>query len=228
MIKDAVDKREKALYLTSKGTEALGHIDTFSNKKVEGAFRYLTDNEQSLIVHAIEKYAQALEQSREGVKDVKILTLSTSRPLRKQIVAMVDTIQKDELKVDPTDLNVGIIRLEEEYYYNKSYNFWYATDSKGTIIGCVGLKKLDENNGEIKKFFVDKAYRGQQVAQKLLATLTKAAMKHGITHLWLGTIGRPESSRFYTKEGFTAVDKNQLPPTYKKNSLDICFFHKSF
>ncbi|MCE5294966.1 MAG: hypothetical protein LLF94_10200, partial [Chlamydiales bacterium] len=61
------------------------------------------------------------------------------------------------LKVDPTDLNVGIIRLEEEYYYNKSYNFWYATDSKGTIIGCVGLKKLDKNNGEIKKFFVDKA-----------------------------------------------------------------------
>jgi DNA-binding MarR family transcriptional regulator len=173
--KDGIDKREKQLTITDKGQLEIHSIDDFSNAKIIGAFEFLTIEEQEEIMRAIQKYAEALEKSRLLREQVKIRTMSTSRTLRKQIISMIENIQVNEFSVPIlSGMNNGIFKAEGEYYYNNAYNFWYATDDEGAIIGSVGLKRLNESSGEIKKFFVAQKYRGKGVAQKLMVMLLKA------------------------------------------------------
>lgn len=225
-VKEGSDKREKYLYLTDKGRAELKNIDEFSNTKIKGAFEFLTEEDQENIIQAIQKYANALERSREVRGQIKIHTLSTSRAIRKQIVAMIENIQRNEFLLPITDdINLCILKADEEFYYNKSYNFWYAVDHQGTVMGSIGLKKLDDHTGEIKKFFVAQSYRGKGVASKLMATLIKAALKHKFSELYLGTVGSLHAAHgFYKKYGFTQIAKADLPPTFSIGPLDTVFF----
>jgi DNA-binding MarR family transcriptional regulator/N-acetylglutamate synthase-like GNAT family acetyltransferase len=224
--KEGTDKREKYLHITKKGQLELANIDEFSNSKIKGAFEFLTEDDQTHIITAIQKYGEALEKSRLLREQIKIHTLSTSRILRKQIITMIENIQKGEFLLPITDdINVGILKAEEEFYYNNSYNFWYAVDDQGHVIGSIGLKKLDNHRAEIKKLFVVKAYRGKGVAPKLLNTLAKAAFKHEFNDLYLGTVGTLDAAHnFYKKYGFLQITKQQLPSEFAVGPLDTVFF----
>ena len=227
--KEGTDKREKYLHITNKGQIELENIDEFSNSKIKGAFEFLTPQEQDQIIKAIQKYGEALEKSRLLREQVKIHTLSTSRTIRKQIIATIENIQKGEFLLPITDeINAGILRAEEEFYYNNSYNFWYAVNNQGHVIGSIGLKKIDSHNAEIKKLFVVQTYRGKGVAQKLLSTLVKAAAKHKFDNLYLGTVDKLQAAQgFYKKYGFTQITKQQLPPEFNLCPIDTVFFKVS-
>lgn len=225
-LREGDDKREKYLSLTQEGRREIGYIDHFSNAKIKGAFEFLSTDDQAEIVRAIQKYAHALEKSRLLKERVKIHTLSTSRPLRKKVKDMVEQIQKAEFGLCvPDEINVGILRAEEEYYYHQSYNFWYALDEKGEVIGSIGLKKIDKDNAEIKKFFVTREYRGKGVAQKLMAALLKAALKHRFDRLYLGSVDQLHGAlNFYRKYAFTEVSQKDLPSNFDLCPIDTVFF----
>lgn len=221
-----VDKREKYLQITAKGNQELHHIDEFSVTKVKEALEYLTVEDQQQIIAAMQKYADALYRSRSMRDKVKIHTLSTSRVLRKQIISMIESIQKQEFSIPVTEeINIGILKAENEYYFNHSCNFWYAVDDEGKIIGSIGLKKINKHDGEIKKFFVAKSYRGKGVARRLLSTLLTAAVKHRFSHLYLGTVDVLHAAkRFYEKSGFVRIPAAKLPAEFIKCELDTLFF----
>ena len=229
ILQEGKDKREKSLSLTDKGHLEIQKIDAFSNSKIKGAFEILTEKEQSDIIKSIEVYGDALEKSRQLREDIKIATLSTSRPLRKQIITMIEEIQKNEFLIPISDeINLCVLRAEENFYYHHSYNFWYATDSTGKILGSIGLKKINDQYAEIKKFFVLKTHRGKGVAQKLMETLLKAALKHHFEFLVLGTVDKLHAAqKFYTKQGFLSIDPKDLPKKFEKCPLDTVFFKAS-
>ncbi len=224
--KTGVDKRENYLYITEKGINEIKHINEYSDTKIKGAFEFLSEEERNQIIDAIQKYALALEKSRVLREQIKINTLSTSRTLRKQIIALIEDIQKIEFSLPIIDeINACILKAETEFYYNKSYNFWYAINDSGKIIGCIGLKKIDEDNAEIKKFFVHKQYRGKGVAKKLMHTLIKSALKHHFKNLFLGTVETLVAAQtFYKKYGFSQIDEQSLPKEFSKCPIDTVFF----
>ncbi len=223
-----VDKREKFLKITKKGLQEIKKIDEFSNSKIANAFRFLGKKDQEEILFAIKKYAAALEKSRlqNEMKEIKIRTISTSRNLREQIKKMVENIQENEFAIDINEsVNACIIKAEEDFYYNNSYNFFYATNIEGKIIGCIGLKRLDKKNGEVKKFFVTKEYRGQNVGKALMARLLKAAKKHKMQYLCLGSVEKlVVAQKFYLKIGFQKMSPKNLPKTFMQNDVDDVFF----
>lgn len=225
-LREGVDKREKSLFLTEQGHAQIKEIDQFSEEKIHRAFEFLTPPEIQQILQSIALYANALEKSRLLREQIKITTLSTSRALRKQIMHMIAHIQKNEFHIPITEqTNISVLKAEEHFCYHHSCNFWYATDPNGNIIGCVGLKKVNENMGEIKKFFVLPEYRGKGVAQKLLQTLIKAALKHQFGFLVLGTVDKLKAAaRFYQKSGLRLISPKELPPEFEKCHLDTHFF----
>lgn len=225
VFRDGVDRREKHLTITQKGQLEIESIDEYSNAKIIGAFEFLTSEDQEQIIDAMQKYGGALEKSRLLREQVKIRTLSTSRTLRKQIISMIENIQRHEFLLPVSDdINSCILKAEEEFYYNNSYNLWYATDNSGAIIGSIGLKKIDDSNAEIKKFFVDQKYRRKGVAQKLMTTLLKAASKHGFDCVYLGTVDKFQAAlRFYEKYGFSRITEHHLPQGFDICPLDTVF-----
>lgn len=227
-LKEGNDKREKSLFLTNKGEVEIRKINIFSDSKISGAFEFLTDKEIDQIISAITKYGEALEKSRVMREGIKIVTLSTSRTIRKQIVNMISDIQEKEFLIPITkETNAGVLKAEEEFYYNNSYNFWYAVNDEGKILGSIGLKKISSHYGEVKKFFIIKEYRGKGVAQKLMDTLLKAALKHKFEFLVLGTVDKFHAAhKFYSKSGFTLISKKDLPHGFEVNPLDNLFFRR--
>ncbi len=225
-VREGLDKRERFLSVTEKGKEKIHYIDEYSNTKIKRAFHFLTLEDREQLIHAIEKYANALEQGRVIREQVRILRLSTSRTLRKQIIYMVEQIQVNEFHLPITpEINSPILKAEEEYYYHRTCNFWYAVDAQGAIIGCIGLKKLNETQGEVKKFFVIPEYRGLGVAQQLMNNLIRNSIKHGFTELFLGTVEQLRAARhFYLKNGFNLIQKELLPPQFKLSPVDTHFY----
>lgn len=223
--KSGLDKREKLLYLSTKGQNEVLKIDDFSEKKILGAFKYLTTQDMSAIIHAIDIYSAALEKHRLGGREIKICTLPTSRTVRKQIVTMISQIQRSEFNITSSELNHAIIKAEQVYYYNSSYNFWYATDSGGKIVGSIGLKKLNDEYAEIQKLFVLPEYRGQGISKKLMDTLITSAAKHRFKQLFLGTVKNANAAhKFYTKYGFEVIKSGLLPKQFVANEFDSIFF----
>ena len=224
--KNGIDKRENYLYLTEKGIHEIKNINEYSDTKIKGAFEFLSEDEQNQILEAIQIYELALEKSRLLREQIKINTLSTSRTIRKQIISLIEDIQKDEFSLPITDeINACILKAETDFYYNKSYNFWYAINNTGEIIGCIGLKKIDEDNAEIKKFFVHKQFRGKGVAKKLMHTLIKSALKHHFKSLFLGTVETLlAAQKFYNKYGFSRINEHCLPKEFSKCPIDTVFF----
>jgi DNA-binding MarR family transcriptional regulator/N-acetylglutamate synthase-like GNAT family acetyltransferase len=218
------DKRQKQLVLTSKGKSELTKLHDFSNHRIKGALEYLSEQQMQAIINSMSIYTSALKKNRLIQNQISIYTLSTSRVLRHQIASMVGSIQKNEFNVAITDdTNACIMKAEDNYHHKNKCNFWYAVDGQGNIIACIGLKKITDSIGEVKKFFVAKNYRGKGLAQKLMKKLFLRANQLGFDTIILGTIDILESAiNFYKKIGFEQTI--QLPKGYRKCEFDTHFF----
>jgi hypothetical protein len=54
---------------------------------------------------------------------------------------MISDIQEKEFWIPITkETNSGVLKAEEEFYYNNSYNFWYAVNDEGKILGSIGRR----------------------------------------------------------------------------------------
>lgn len=80
----------------------------------------------------------------------------------------------------------------------------YAAD--GTAVGCGGLRRLDDQTGEVKRMYVMPEHRGTGAATAVLQALEAHARGLGWTRLRLETgPGQPEAMRFYTREGYAPI-----------------------
>lgn len=224
--KKSTDKRSKILTLTKKGQQQVAEIDRYSNKLICDAFEFLSESEQLQIIKSVATYANALEKSRGFVNEIEIKTLKKDKSLRNSIIDMITAIQTEEFNVNvDRSINNCILNAEKVYSFKNRCNFWYATDKDNNIIGCIGLKQINEHSAELKKCFVANAYRGKGLAQKLVARLIDQARKLDLQHIYLGTVKDfTWAHRFYQKFGFRKIPQKQLPKNFERCPADSVFF----
>ena len=84
---------------------------------------------------------------------------------------------------------------------------WLA-EANGAGIGCVALRPMTEDAGEVKRMFVDAAWRGRGVGRALLETLIAGARARGYATLRLGTLDdMVPAQNLYASLGFTPVER---------------------
>ena len=84
---------------------------------------------------------------------------------------------------------------------------WLAR-SGDDVIGCVALRPLSDGTGEVKRMFVDRAWRGKGVGRALLEALIARARALGYDHLRLGTLGDMSAARsLYQSLGFAPIER---------------------
>lgn len=84
---------------------------------------------------------------------------------------------------------------------------WLA-ESERSGIGCVALRELDTAAGEVKRMFVDHAWRGYGVGRALLDALVSGAQSRGYRTLRLGTLDDMKvAQQLYRSVGFLPVDR---------------------
>jgi len=84
---------------------------------------------------------------------------------------------------------------------------WLA-QAGDAAIGCVALRPLQEGMGEVKRMYVDGAWRGKGVGRALLEALIAHARTVGYHHLRLGTISEMTAARsLYRTLGFVPIER---------------------
>lgn len=98
---------------------------------------------------------------------------------------------------------------DREKYKIDGGNFWVAIDKDEKVIGTIALKSLGKGQGILKSMYVDKNYRGQKIAQKLMDTLTTYALDNEYRKIELGTYTHLERAvNFYRKNNFNIKEQN--------------------
>jgi GNAT superfamily N-acetyltransferase len=84
---------------------------------------------------------------------------------------------------------------------------WLAVANEQGV-GCVALREIDEQVGEVKRMFVDAEWRGHGVGRALLHALIVGARARGYTTLRLGTLQDMDAAQsLYRSLGFTPIER---------------------
>jgi len=95
----------------------------------------------------------------------------------------------------------------------------------GVPAGCVALRQIDreERACEMKRLWVESAFRGLRLGKQLVEAALAWAQKEGFEAMYLDTVpaAMPEANRLYEAMEFVPVER------YNKNPLaDVVFFRR--
>jgi len=75
-------------------------------------------------------------------------------------------------------------------------------------VGCVALRPLDDDSAEVKRMFVDAAWRGRGVGRALMEMVVAGARERGYRMLRLGTLDDMKvAQRLYESLGFRPIER---------------------
>ena len=168
--------------------------------------------------------ARLLKATRKAEANVDNIQIGEySAVHRQEIIDMVLGIQREEFKLpitiqDQPDLSdIGS-------FFLKRGNFWVATED-GRVVGTVGVFDLGGGNAVLRKMFVRKEYRGKGVSKGLLAELLEWAKRSGFRRVYLGTTPLYLAAhRFYEKNNFAEITKDDLPAGFPVMEVDKKFY----
>jgi GNAT superfamily N-acetyltransferase len=143
-----------------------------------------------------------------------------------QIIDIILPIQQIEFNVPITlESQPDLLDIETNYHQTGG-NFWGAKYDE-QLVGTIALIAIDGNAGAVRKMFVRKEYRGKEIgiAQRLLDELVAYCKQNNITAIYLGTVDILKAAcRFYEKNGFTQLAKQDLPESFPVMGADNIFY----
>lgn len=101
--------------------------------------------------------------------------------------------------------------LEDKY--GPPYGRLYLAYDDGALAGCIGLKKLDEQNCEMKRLYVRPGFRGKHIGNGLVAKIIEEARQIGYSHMLLDTLPFLKSAvHIYQSFGFYEIERYNDSP----------------
>lgn len=106
---------------------------------------------------------------------------------------------------------------EELEHLNEKYGMpdgrLYLAYWDDRLAGCIGLRKIDEKNCEMKRVYVKPEFRGKGVGNRLVSMIIEEAKASGYEHMLLDTLPFLDSAlRMYKGFGFYEVEKYNDSP----------------
>ncbi|BAV05111.1 N-acetylglutamate synthase, GNAT family [Filimonas lacunae] len=144
-----------------------------------------------------------------------------------QIVNLILPIQQIEFNVPITLEKQQDLLDIEKHYIGPGGNFWGVIHDN-EVVGTIALIATGHNAGAIRKMFVKKEFRGKElgIAQQLLDELLRYCQQNNITDLYLGTVEILKAAhRFYERNGFQKISKEDLPDYFPFMQPDTIFYH---
>lgn len=145
---------------------------------------------------------------------------------KEELINMILTIQQQEYEIPITREGQPDLADIPTFYQQGNGNFWVALHS-GEVVGTIGLIDIGNQQVALRKMFVKASYRGNQhgVARLLLEKSIAWATKCGVKTIFLGTTDKFKAAhRFYEKNGFFSIEKNELPAAFPVMKVDTVFY----
>lgn len=158
---------------------------------------------------------------------MKLQVQSIGNAYSEQAIDLILTIQQKEFNIPITVEDQPDLKEIETFYHEAGGNFWGAFID-GKLVGSIALVKFDERAAAIRKMFVKKEFRGKElnIAQILLEILVAFCRENKTDDLYLGTVTVLKAAqRFYERNAFIKIEKENLPGHFPLMSADDIFYH---
>lgn len=114
-----------------------------------------------------------------------------------------------ELTFQDVDRELAEIAVE----YNAPTGALLLVYDGDKAIACAGVRKIDSTIAELKRMFVDPAYRGHQLGQQLLQMALAVSKQLGYSSIRLDTVPQMRSAiKLYESAGFREIDPYRFNP----------------
>jgi N-acetylglutamate synthase-like GNAT family acetyltransferase len=144
------------------------------------------------------------------------------------VVEVILPIQQKEFEIPITLEQQPDLKDICDFYQIGRGNFWVALDDR-RVIGTVALLDIGDDQVALRKMFVKEAYRGRDhgVAKLLLNACLKWSRERDVTEIFLGTTAKfLAAHRFYEKNGFREISRDELPASFPVMMVDTKFYSR--
>ena len=141
---------------------------------------------------------------------------------------LIINIQRGEFGIAITLEQQPDLQTIPDIYQKGNGNFWVAL-MNGNVVGTIALIDIGQSQLALRKMFVVEKFRGKEfgIAQALLNTASAWMQKNNCSEVFLGTIDILKAAqRFYIKNGFEEISKENLPSNFPIMKVDDRFFRK--
>lgn len=109
------------------------------------------------------------------------------------------------------DYDEELKHLEGKYGF--PYGRLYLAYYDGELAGCIGLRKIDGQNCEMKRLYVRSQFRGKRIGTQLIQRIIEDARQIGYSCMLLDTLPFLESAiHLYREYGFYETDSYNDSP----------------
>jgi putative acetyltransferase len=134
---------------------------------------------------------------------MRALEIKPVPPEDRDLHALIENLDKELLQRYPAQ---GIFGVDFSNPKVREMTFCVAY-LNGVAAGCGGLRPLDKNIAELKRFYVLREFRGRGVASVILDFLEGQAKAQGISVIKLETGPKqPEAIGLYRKFGYREIE----------------------
>lgn len=121
----------------------------------------------------------------------------------------------EALGVDLSFQDIGSELAHIDRQYNQPSGALLLALDGAVAIGCAGIRKLDDDTAELKRMYVQDAYRGYRVGAQLLEHSIRIAEELGYKKIRLDTLkDMTKAQELYRSFGFYEI------PSYRFNPLE--------
>ncbi|MFS0870309.1 GNAT family N-acetyltransferase [Paenibacillus xylanilyticus] len=150
-----------------------------------------------------------------------------SSKYQSQVLDLILQIQQQEYHIPITREDQPDLLEIETFYQKGNGNFWVAA-ANDEVVGTIALLDIGEANIALRKMFVAENYRGKtlQVSSRLLHQAFQWARENAVHDIYLGTTQQfVAAHRFYERNGFVSVTREELPDAFPLMKVDTKFYH---
>lgn len=157
------------------------------------------------------------EQHMEGTEmSIKILPAYQSP---KEVAALFSEYTNMLIKSDASfqkylEIQNYDAELEHlETKYGQPYGRLYIAYCDEKLAGCIGLRKIDAQNCEMKRLYVRPEFRGKRIGNQLVQRIINDAKEIGYAHMLLDTLPFLQSAiHMYKQYGFYEISSYNDSP----------------
>jgi len=121
--------------------------------------------------------------------------------------------------LDQQNYDDEIAHLEDKY--GQPAGRLYLALWDGAVAGCIGLRKIDEENCEMKRLYVRPKFRGKRIADALVQQIIADARTIGYRHMLLDTLPFLQGAiHMYQRCGFYEIE------SYNDSPMDTSIYMK--
>lgn len=98
-----------------------------------------------------------------------------------------------------------ILRIPDYYQETPGSGFWVA-DLDGEVVGMAGIERLNDDDAEVRRMYVDADYRRRGIGVRLLSHLEDFCLEEGYRRVLLSTSEQQEAAlALYRLQGYELI-----------------------